>query len=171
MGKIQNIVLFGDGACPVGSKLYELAKSVGYLLASRGINIITGGYAGIMDAGLKGASSFDVQRIAVVTKSYGNKVSAFATKTIETENYIKRLDKLIKLGDAFVVFEGGTGTLLELTAIWALAERNLLKKPAYCIGSYWKRIIGRFENESNRFKSAHSVFVFVETLEELNELI
>lgn len=170
MGKIQNIAFFGKGNCPESSRLYKKAEFAGRLVASRGINVVTGGYAGIMDACLKGAIPFDVERIAVVAKTYRKTISTYATKIIEVENYLKRLEKLIMLGDAFVIFEGGTGTLLELTTLWALAERGLLSKPVFCIGSYWEKIINCLENASIKFNSAHTVFTFLGTVEELQKL-
>lgn len=170
MGRIQNIVFFGEGNCPENSELYKDAEFAGRLVASRGINVITGGYAGVMDACLKGANPFAVERIAVVAKTYRKPISPFATKIIEVENYLERLQKLIDLGDAFVIFQGGTGTLLELTTLWALAERNLHSKPVFCIGSFWEKIISCLENVSIKFNSARSVFTFLETVEELQTL-
>lgn len=170
MKKIRNIVFFGDGNCSEGSNLYKEAELAGHLIASRGINVVTGGYAGIMDACLKGAVPFGVERIAVVAKTYRKTISTFATKIIETENYLERLDKLLSLGDAFVIFEGGTGTLLELTALWALGERRLVSKPVFCVDFYWQKIIDCLENTSTKFNSAHSVFTFLDKVEELKKL-
>jgi uncharacterized protein (TIGR00730 family) len=170
MEKIRNIVFFGDGNCPEGSNLYQKAELAGYLVASRGINVVTGGYAGIMDACLKGAIPFGVERIAVVARTYRKIISTYATKIIEVENYLERLDKLISIGDAFIIFEGGTGTLLELTTLWALGDRGFVSKPVFCIDSYWERIINCLENTSIKFNSAHSIFTFLDNVEELKKL-
>lgn len=167
MEKIRNIVFFGDGNCPEGSNLYKRAELAGHIVASRGINVVTGGYAGIMDACLKGATPFGVERIAVVAKDYRKPISTFATRIIEVENYLERLDKLISTGDAFIIFEGGTGTLLELTTLWALGERGFVSKPVFCVDSYWAKIINCLENASTKFNSAHSIFTFLDDIEEL----
>ncbi len=170
MEKVRNIVFFGDGNSPEGSNLYKEAELAGHLVASRGINVVTGGYAGIMDACLKGAVPFGVERIAVVVGTYRKTISTFATKIIEVGSYLERLNKLLSIGDAFVIFEGGSGTLLELAAIWALAERGFVSKPVFCIGSYWEKIINCLENASIRFSSGHSIFTFLEKVEEIQKL-
>jgi predicted Rossmann-fold nucleotide-binding protein len=40
------------------------------------------------------------------------------TKEIVCDTLFERIDKLIEIGDGFVVLQGGTGTLLELAAVW-----------------------------------------------------
>jgi predicted Rossmann-fold nucleotide-binding protein len=45
-----------------------------------------------------------------------------ANKIIKTKDYPSRLNKLIEIGDAFVIFDGGVGTLSEVGLTWQMAK-------------------------------------------------
>jgi len=68
--------------------------------------------------------------------------SAMSTIILEVRK-IERLDTLIKLGQAYVVLPGGTGTLLELAKIWELKNKGFLKtdKPIILLGGFWKPLV------------------------------
>ncbi len=51
------------------------------------------------------------------------------TQLIETENMSERKNKMIELGDAFVAFPGGTGTLEEIAEIISLNALERIRKP------------------------------------------
>jgi len=69
----------------------------------------------------------------------GNK---YLTKEIKCESVFERIETLIKNGDGFVILQGGTGTLLELAAVWELANKGLMNnKPIACHSSMWKKIV------------------------------
>ncbi|MHC4104192.1 MAG: LOG family protein, partial [Planctomycetota bacterium] len=55
----------------------------------------------------------------------------------------ERLDKLIELGQAYVVLPGGTGTLLELAKVWELKNKGFLPpdKPIILVGRFWKPLV------------------------------
>jgi len=49
--------------------------------------------------------------------------------------------ELIDVGDAYVVLQGGTGTLLELAAVWEFSNKGLMDhKPIFCHSELWKEI-------------------------------
>jgi uncharacterized protein (TIGR00730 family) len=138
----QKITVFGDSKCTVDSKEYEFAEKLGSLLGENNYSLVNGGYAGTMEATFKGAKSFNVEKIAITSKEFSErKHNEFASKVIETESYIERLNTLIDYGDAYVVLPGGTGTLAELSMVWALRERNILVKPIIIIGDQWREVI------------------------------
>jgi len=49
----------------------------------------------------------------------------------------------VKLGQAYIVLPGGTGTLLELAKVWELKNKGFLKadKPIILLGGFWKPLI------------------------------
>ena len=56
--------------------------------------------------------------------------------------------KLVELGDAYVVLKGGTGTLLELAAVWEFINKGLLAaKPIVMIGDFWKNVVETLREE------------------------
>ncbi len=50
-----SVSVFGSARIKPNSKYYALAEEVGYLLAQKGLSVITGGGPGIMEAANKGA--------------------------------------------------------------------------------------------------------------------
>lgn len=151
------ISIFGSGKVEPASSEYKLSELVGSRLAENGFDLATGGYFGIMEAALKGASNFNNRRIAVTTKYFQDrKPNIYGNETIETNSYTDRLIKLTEIADAFVIFPGGSGTLFEFAYILAMKERNVFKeKPLICIGDEWEnilKIIG-FDNEKDLIES------------------
>jgi predicted Rossmann-fold nucleotide-binding protein len=54
----------------------------------------------------------------------------------------KRITKLLELGDAYIILQGGTGTLLEFAAVWEYANKNLQQeKPIICHSNMWKETV------------------------------
>lgn len=140
---MPNISFFGNSKIAPSSIEYQQAESLSKELATRGIGIITGGYGGIMEAALKGASEFDVPRIGIVLKNtVGKEANKYINKLIEKDSYLERNADLVQSADGCVIFPGGTGTMLELAAAWALKERGYYdNKPIVCIGEQWNEVI------------------------------
>ncbi|MDH7605082.1 MAG: LOG family protein, partial [Melioribacter sp.] len=74
--------------------------------------------------------------------------SKYLTREIKCKTLFERLQNLIKYGDAYIVLNGGTGTLVELAVVWELINKNLLnEKPFACHGSMWKEIVNLMEKQ------------------------
>lgn len=154
------VTVFGSGKCLPDSLEYESAEKIGSLLAEAGFDIATGGYKGVMEAVCKGAKD-KVRRIAVTTSVYPNKKpNDFISEHIIKDTYLERLAELVNMADAFIVLGGGTGTLLELSTVWALKERNLLgNKPLVCVGDQWNEVIQTMSFYSETVQD-HTQYVF-----------
>ena len=64
---------------------------------------------------------------------------------IKTKNYLERTLKLLELGDVYVVFKGGTGTISDFGMAWGLARLYFGKhKPLILYGSFWNNIVKSF---------------------------
>lgn len=137
------VCIFGTSGCKPGSFEYDSAVLLGKLLAKEGYDIATGGYGGVMEAALKGASESNTNRIGVLTNFYSDKTpNEYVQESIYTITYLERLQKLIEIGDAYVILPGGTGTLLELSAIWSLKNRKILKsQPFITFGEQWHELV------------------------------
>ena len=115
-----NVLQYGEY-----STVYELAYSVGKLLAQAGFGIANGGYAGVMEASAAGAAKAGGLVTGVTCRAFKSAMAnEYITKEIVTETLDQRIDTLIKAGDAFVVLPGGTGTLLELAKVWELKNKG-----------------------------------------------
>ncbi|OHB58007.1 MAG: hypothetical protein A2173_09385 [Planctomycetes bacterium RBG_13_44_8b] len=135
------ITIFGTSRVKDGDSVFELAYELGKLCAEAGFTIANGGYGGTMLAAAKGAKSAGGKTIGVTCSAFGRSgPNEFITEEIQTGSLIERLDKLITLGNAYVVLPGGTGTLLELAQIWELTNKGFVNppKPIILIGDFWR---------------------------------
>ncbi len=67
----------------------------------------------------------------------------YVTREVKTASLEERLGTLVRLGDAYVVLPGGTGTLLELAMVWELKNKRFLDraKPIILMGEFWKPVV------------------------------
>ena len=73
-----------------------------------------------------------------------------ADKIIKTENYSERLNTLIKIADAFVIFNGGTGTLSEVGMVWEDAKFDYgHHEPIVFFGKQWEKVVSALEKGMN----------------------
>lgn len=137
----KTITVFGSSLPVEGEEEFESAYRLGSLLAQKGFKVCTGGYQGIMNAVSKGAYENNGETIGVMVDFWNSTPSKYLTKKIECDTLFERIEKLMQLGDAYVILQGGTGTLLELAAVWEFMNKDLLSlKPAACHSSMWNEI-------------------------------
>ena len=138
------VTIFGTGRAGDGDSAYKLAYTVGKLLAQAGFVIANGGYGGTMLAAAKGAAQAGGEVIGVTCSAFKQSTAnEYITREIVTSSLDERLDTLIKLGRAYVVLPGATGTLLELAKVWELKNKGFLQmdKPIILIGKFWKPLV------------------------------
>ncbi|MHC4511349.1 MAG: LOG family protein [Planctomycetota bacterium] len=72
-----------------------------------------------------------------------SKANEYVSREIVTASLDERLDTLIKLGQAYLVLPGGTGTLLELAMVWELKNKGFLAadKPIILVGGFWRLLV------------------------------
>ena len=136
------ITIFGTSRA--GETIFTLAMETGRLLAQAGFAIANGGYGGTMLAAAKGAAEAGGEIIGVTCSAFkSSKANEYVTREIVTGSLDERLDTLVKLGQAYIVLPGGTGTLLELAKVWELKNKGFLKtdKPIILLGGFWKPLI------------------------------
>lgn len=147
------VTVFGSSIPRLGDEEYEIAYRLGKKLAKNGLNVCTGGFQGIMDAVSKGASENGGEAVGVTLDIYNAMPSKFLTKEICCHTLFERIKNLVEIGDAYIVLQGGTGTLLELAVVWEFMNKNLLEeKPFAAHGFLWKEIISLMEEQIKREK-------------------
>ena len=68
-----------------------------------------------------------------------------ADKEIVMNNYLERTMKLLELGNAYLIFNGGTGTVSEFGMAWGLARLYFgHHKPLILFGGFWYPIMEAF---------------------------
>ena len=138
------VTIFGTSRAGAGDAIFTLALETGRLLSQAGLTIANGGYGGTMLAAAKGAAEADGEIIGVTCSAFkSSRANKYVTREIVTGSLNERLDTLLKLGRAYIVLPGGTGTLLELAKVWELKNKGFLNtdKPIILLGGFWKPLI------------------------------
>lgn len=138
------ISVFGTSRAKPGDEIYQNAYNLGSELAKAGFTIANGGYGGTMEAAAHGANLNNGQVIGVTCSAFKRgKANEYVTKEVKTDSLPQRLEKLIELGDAFVVLPGGTGTLLELAEVWELKNKHFISQdiPIILLGDFWRPVV------------------------------
>ena len=168
----KTITVFGSSKPVETDEQYKLAYELGSLLAINGFNVCTGGFFGIMEAISKGAVENGGKAIGVTVNNWGPDANKYLTKEIKCSSLFERINKLIETGDAFIVLQGGTGTLLELAMVWELSNKGLMdNKPILCHSSMWGGIVsimntqmqyeGRNTHLVKSFKTTETIIDFL----------
>ncbi|KKT39816.1 hypothetical protein A3K29_00545 [Candidatus Collierbacteria bacterium RIFOXYB2_FULL_46_14] len=145
---LRAVTIFGFADCPPGDPLYRETVEVTRMIAEGGLEVVNGGGPGVMRAATEGAH--EGGGVASVATFYPKFIENFegkdpqnkADKEIIMNNYVDRTMKLLELGDAYVVFNGGTGTLSEFGMAWGLAYLYFgHHKPLILYGGFWYPIV------------------------------
>lgn len=148
---IKRVTFFGDGEAKENQKHFQDAVKVAKLLAENGYIIVNGGGPGVMKAATEGAK-MGKGRVEVVILDEDKQPNNYegvdrenvrqADKVFSMPTYESRLKKLMELGDAFVIFKGGTGTISEIGMVWNRAKYDFgHHEPLIFFGKFWKKII------------------------------
>jgi uncharacterized protein (TIGR00725 family) len=137
----KTITIFGSAIPTEDDVQYKFAYKLGATLAQNGFNICSGGYSGIMEAASKGAYDNGGFVYGVTIELWNKDPNSYITVEVREQKLFERITKLLELGDAYIILQGGTGTLLEFAAAWEYANKNLQQaKPIICHSQMWKEI-------------------------------
>ena len=149
----RSVTVFGWSESHPGDAVYEAARETACLLARHGLTVVSGGFGGEMEAAARGAKEGGGKTIgvtfypALATKfEAGKGASSYLDQEIKTKTYLERTLKLIGLGDAFICFNGGTGTISEWGMAWGLARIYYGRhKPLVMFGDFWNDVVDVIE--------------------------
>jgi uncharacterized protein (TIGR00730 family) len=138
------IAVFGGSEAAPETIEYRNARELGRLIASAGWAIINGGYGGVMEASARGARDAGGRTIGVTTRAFAHRGGP--NLYIETElteaDLHDRTRRLIESASAFIILPGKSGTLAELSFLWALQRAGLLgPKPIVLLGTIWAELL------------------------------
>lgn len=145
---IKKVTFFGFSEAKPEDQVYQDAFETAKLLAKKGFVILNGGGPGIMKASSLGAKEGGGKTTGVTfypagaTHFEGRDPSNPLDEEIKCPNYVERTLRLIDLGDVYVIFSGGTGTISEFGMAWGLARIYFGNhKPLILFGSFWHEIL------------------------------
>lgn len=134
------IAVFGSSEPLPGDPLYESARRVGSLLVRAGYDVVNGGYGGVMEGASAGAVEAGGRAVGITTSIFtGRTPNRFLTERRDTPGLIERMAALIESARGYVVLHGKSGTLAELTLVWALHRAGSLgARPVILLGAAWR---------------------------------
>ncbi len=170
---------FGSVRTEPGDPAYEAAVALGDRLAKAGYTIITGGSAGIMEAGNKGAHQAGGSSVGLNIRLADSQASnAFLTDTFTFDHFFVRKVMLAFASEVYVYFQGGFGTLDEFTEIVTLVQTKKIKPvPIVLYGKeFWTPIVDLFRNHllakyATISEEDMALFVVVDSVDEAFEYI
>ncbi len=148
--KRKVVTVFGSSQPRPGSAPYANAYELGRGIASAGWTLCNGGYGGTMEAGAKGAVEVGGHTIGVTLSRVGPRgPNPYIKQEIPTFSLLVRLETLTRLAHAYVVLPGGTGTLLELAAVWEMFNKRILRRaaPLILLGEHWRAVVAAVRSE------------------------
>jgi len=138
------VTVFGSSHAEPMEPLYQTAFQLGRTIAELGLTLCNGGYGGTMAAAAAGAVEAGGHTIGVTcTRFPRGGPNPHIRQEIPTFDLLQRLNTLTRLGRAYVVLRGGTGTLTEFALVWELLNKGLLsgERPLIVLGDVWKPVI------------------------------
>lgn len=171
---IKRVTFFGHSEALPENEDFKAAEETAFLLAEKGITIVNGAGPGIMRASTLGAKRAGGKTIGIGFKGEGMTFFEGRDKTnlvdeeIIADDYWQRTQKLLEMGDVYVIFNGGTGTVSEFGMAWGLARLFFGKhKPMILYGSWWHEIMEAFGKNMKIRDEELRVYEIVSTPEQV----
>ncbi|HPD58368.1 MAG TPA: TIGR00730 family Rossman fold protein [Smithellaceae bacterium] len=150
LSKIRNAVtIFGSARLKPEDEYYQMAESLGRILAQNGFSVITGGGPGIMEAANKGAAEAGGKSVGMnIRLPFEQKPNPYANLQIEYKYFFIRKVMFVKYALAYVILPGGYGTMDELFEALTLIQTKRVKSfPLILMGSeYWQGLLDWLKN-------------------------
>jgi len=174
---IHRVAFFGDADLSSRNPAYQNAFTTAKLLAASGYIIINGGGTGIMEAATLGAKEAG-GRVEIIVidppdqpgnyEGIDKNNLSLADEIIVTHDYQARMNKLMEIADAFIIFKGGTGTLSEVGLTWEIAKFDYgHHEPLIFVGPEWREVVATLQKNMNFESIEKNVVSVVDTPEEV----
>lgn len=148
--KFYRVCIFGSARIKAENPIYKNVQNLARLLATLGIDILTGGGPGLMEAANKGAQEGKLEAKSK-TRSYGLSIQLEFEPLPNSHLDIKRhhhkfssrLDDFMRLSNSVILTPGGIGSLLELLFTWQLMQvKHLPPRPIVLMDKvFWSGFI------------------------------
>lgn len=141
------VSIFGSSRIQKGDPIYTEVQKLSFDLAELGVDIVTGGGPGLMEAANAGAREGQSKSRS---RSFGlpihlpneENANPFVDKMFKHRTFFSRLHHFVRLSSAFIVVPGGIGTALEAFLIWQLLQvKHMNDHPLILVGTMWNGLI------------------------------
>ena len=167
------ITSFGSAFINENEPLYSEITDIGKYIAEAGYTICSGGYSGSMEAISKGAKSAGGKTIGVTVKGWQTVPNDYIDEIVEMPNLMERIVELIGIADAYIIFKGGTGTLVEISvALELINKRSMPEKKMIFYTDFWKDMIEILKQDSPKLKDMiNRNVIFIREAGELKNIL
>lgn len=169
---IEQVTIFGSAHAPDNGDLFKEVVEVTKKLAEVGYIVVDGGGPGVMRAATQGARMGGGKVIGIVLQAdkhmhyEGRDPENKFDIEIKAKNYVERTLALMREGQVYVVFNGGTGTISEFGMAWGLAKLYFgHHKPLILYGKFWEKIIKVFKENMILTPEEQEVYKIVDSSE------
>ena len=162
-----------------GGSLKEAVRELGTWIGKSGNNLVYGGSeSGLMGEIAKSVLAAGGEATGVEPQFFIDKGFEYGglTRLIVTKDMSERKAKMIELGDAFVAFPGGTGTLEEISEIMSKVSLNQLNAPCilYNLDGYYnslKELLNHMIEKGLSSEERQKGIYFADTLEDIIKIL
>ncbi len=148
---MRRICVFCGSSSGTRAAYVEAARSLGQLVARRGLGLVYGGASiGLMGAVADAALAAGGEVIGIIPGALQAKEIAHQglTRLEVVGSMHERKARMAELADAFVALPGGMGTLEELSEVLTWAQLGLHGKPCGLldVAGYWQPLVAFFDH-------------------------
>ena len=170
---------FGSARTKEDQPIYAEALELGEKLAKSGFAVITGGAAGIMEAGNRGAYEAGGKSIGLNIELPSEQLpNRFLTEGMTFNYFFTRKVMLSFASEVYVFFPGGFGTLDEFLEILTLVQTRKIKRiPIFLYNrEFWAPLLKYFEKDlAEKYNTIHKddlkLFTVVDSVQEAYDQI
>lgn len=147
------VTIFGSARIRRGDKEYRDVYNLAKLIGRRGIDVVSGGGPGIMEAASAGhkvgGKKTKARTIGLNIKlPHEQRSNPYIDFEKKFKRFSERLDNFMLLSNVIIVANGGVGTILELFYSWQLMQvKQICNIPIILLGEQWEGLIRWLEKE------------------------
>ncbi len=119
------VCIFGSARIRENSPIYNQVELLAEALSKSGVDIVTGGGPGLMEAANRGAKSGSKGAWSIglpIQLPFESDANSHLDVKSHHKRFSSRLDEFMRISHAVVVVPGGIGTVLEMFYTWQLMQ-------------------------------------------------
>lgn len=182
----KSVTFFGSRSPRPESDVYKQCALAAEKLASRGFQIVNGGYGGLMEAasrgarqGMQGATGEGGGVVGVLApRVFSGRHAAgneFLTQRINARSIHERVEHLIDSSEYFFISGGTIGTITELMMTWFLSSVRPLsggvRKRLYLLEDPWRGVMEGVMTGLGVYEEDRGLLTYVKDVDEMVRLV
>jgi uncharacterized protein (TIGR00730 family) len=171
------VCIFGSARIGADSLFYQQTFELAREMACRGVDIVTGGGPGLMEAANRGAKEGSNLSRSIglpIELPFESDANAHLDVKHHHKRFSSRLDEFMRISHAVVITPGGIGTLLELFYTWQLMQVNHIKPRPFILlgGSIFEGLMKWMEEEPVKLKlMSHDDLRMIKIVDTVDEVV